>query len=126
MPIYEYHCRSCGSDSELIQRLSDPPARKCPICRKSTLTKIVSAAGFRLKGGGWYETDFKSGQKKNLVGTESAEAAPSAGAPADSGKPDNAAKAQTKPGGTAKSEPKSDKPAKADKGDKKGKPAKAA
>ncbi len=67
MPIYEYQCQSCDARVELLQKLSDAPARKCPQCNKNTLKKLVSAAGFRLKGGGWYETDFKSGSKKNLV-----------------------------------------------------------
>ncbi|TXH03460.1 MAG: zinc ribbon domain-containing protein [Nevskiaceae bacterium] len=68
MPIYEYHCRACGQASEILQKISEPDAKKCPLCGKSALTRQVSAAGFRLKGGGWYETDFKSGNKKNLVG----------------------------------------------------------
>lgn len=70
MPIYEYVCQSCGHDLEAMQKLSDPPLTQCPKCGKPELKKRVSAAGFRLKGGGWYETDFKKGgdKKKNLVG----------------------------------------------------------
>lgn len=68
MPIYEYVCTACGSAHEILQRISDDPATVCPSCGASALTKQVSAAGFRLKGGGWYETDFKSGNKHHLVG----------------------------------------------------------
>lgn len=68
MPIYEYVCGACGEMSEILQKLSDPDERKCPVCGKLKLTRQVSAAGFRLKGAGWYETDFKSDNKKNLAG----------------------------------------------------------
>lgn len=68
MPIYEYQCESCGHALEALQRLSDPLLVDCPACNKPALKKQISAAGFRLKGGGWYETDFKSGNKKNLAG----------------------------------------------------------
>lgn len=71
MPIYEYYCEVCKSKFELIQKISDKPAKKCIKCNKSTkVVKLVSAPGFRLKGGGWYETDFKSGSKKNIHDTE--------------------------------------------------------
>ena len=67
MPIYEYYCEVCKSNFELIQKISDKPAKKCIKCNKSTkVIKLVSAPGFRLKGGGWYETDFKNGSKKNI------------------------------------------------------------
>ncbi|MFC3154794.1 FmdB family zinc ribbon protein [Gilvimarinus japonicus] len=68
MPIYEYRCLGCGHELEALQKMSDAPLVDCPECQQSELTKKISAAGFRLKGGGWYETDFKSGKKKNLVG----------------------------------------------------------
>jgi putative FmdB family regulatory protein len=68
MPIYEYVCRACGETSEILQKISDPDEKKCPLCGKLKLTRQVSAAGFRLKGAGWYETDFKSDNKKNLAG----------------------------------------------------------
>ena len=67
MPIYEYRCESCEQTLEALQRMSDEPLKLCPSCGKETLSKIVSAASFRLKGGGWYETDFKTGKKKQLA-----------------------------------------------------------
>lgn len=66
MPIYEYQCQDCGHRLEALQRMSDDALKECPQCMKPSLKKLVSAAGFRLKGGGWYETDFKSANKKNL------------------------------------------------------------
>jgi len=68
MPIYEYQCQDCGESLEILQKISDTPATDCPACGKPALKKKVSAAAFRLKGGGWYETDFKTGNKKNLAG----------------------------------------------------------
>lgn len=59
MPIYEYRCSSCGHQQEFLQKISDPPLEVCPACGKSALTKLISAAGFQLKGSGWYATDFK-------------------------------------------------------------------
>ncbi len=66
MPFYEYRCEACGHELEALQKVSDAPLTDCPACGKPTLKKLISAAGFRLKGGGWYETDFKGGKKKNL------------------------------------------------------------
>jgi len=71
MPIYEYQCENCGHQLEAIQKMSDAPLTDCPACGKPALKKLISAAGFRLKGGGWYETDFKSGSKKNIAGDSS-------------------------------------------------------
>ena len=68
MPIYEYRCGNCGHEMEALQKLSDAPLEVCPQCQQAALRKKISAPGFRLKGGGWYETDFKSGNKKNLAG----------------------------------------------------------
>lgn len=70
MPIYEYECRACGHQLEKLQKVSDPLLTDCPVCGKPELTKLVSAAGFRLKGGGWYETDFKGSNQKNVAGKE--------------------------------------------------------
>jgi putative FmdB family regulatory protein len=68
MPIYEYQCQNCGNALEALQKISDEPLVDCPECGESGLKKKVSAAAFRLKGGGWYETDFKTGDKKNIHG----------------------------------------------------------
>jgi putative FmdB family regulatory protein len=74
MPIYEYQCQSCGHEHEALQKLNAEPLITCPACSKPELMKKISAAGFRLKGGGWYETDFKSGAKKNVAGEASTSA----------------------------------------------------
>ena len=68
MPIYEYRCEHCGHELEKMQKISDAPLTDCPECGQPALKKLISAAGFRLKGGGWYETDFKKSgdKKKNL------------------------------------------------------------
>jgi putative FmdB family regulatory protein len=72
MPIYEYVCQSCGKTLEALQKVSDPPLSECPACAKPSLVKRVSAAGFRLKGSGWYETDFKKeGEKKRNLAESS-------------------------------------------------------
>jgi putative FmdB family regulatory protein len=68
MPIYEYRCNVCQHELEALQKMSDDPLVDCPACQQPELSKLISAAGFRLSGGGWYETDFKSGNKKNLSG----------------------------------------------------------
>jgi putative FmdB family regulatory protein len=69
MPFYEYECAKCGHQTEVMQKISDPPLRKCPACGRSALKKLISAPVFRLKGSGWYETDFKSDKdaKRNLA-----------------------------------------------------------
>lgn len=64
MPIYEYRCGACGFQKEFLRKLSDAPLTDCPECGKATLSKMVTAAGFQLKGSGWYATDFKNGQAK--------------------------------------------------------------
>lgn len=84
MPIYEYHCRACGSEHEILQKLSEAPATDCPACQQPALAKTVSAAGFRLAGSGWYETDFKTGAKKNLSGDAAAAPAAAPATPAAS------------------------------------------
>jgi len=71
MPIYEYKCESCSAVLEKLQKLSDPVLVECPECGNYTLVKLVSAPSFRLKGSGWYETDFKTGKKKNGAGEDS-------------------------------------------------------
>lgn len=66
MPIYDYKCSECDHQFEVIQKFSDEPLKKCPECYLNTVSKMVSAPSFRLKGAGWYETDFKTGTKKIL------------------------------------------------------------
>jgi putative FmdB family regulatory protein len=70
--MYEYRCDACSHEFETLQKISDEPLKHCPSCEEPKLRKLVSAAGFRLKGDGWYETDFKSGSKKNLAESSSA------------------------------------------------------
>ena len=67
MPIYEYVCEECDNTHDALQKLSDDPLTDCPACGKPALKKKVSAPGFRLSGSGWYETDFKSGNQRNLA-----------------------------------------------------------
>jgi putative FmdB family regulatory protein len=76
MPFYEYQCKSCGHELEAMQKVSDPPLKKCPDCGKSQLQRLMSAPVFRLKGGGWYETDFKGDKdsQRNLADRPEAEA----------------------------------------------------
>jgi putative FmdB family regulatory protein len=78
MPFYEYECQACKYYIEVMQKISDAPLSRCPSCGKRRLKKLVSAPVFRLKGGGWYETDFKSDKenKRNLVGAEKEDAKP--------------------------------------------------
>ncbi|MEL0034923.1 MAG: zinc ribbon domain-containing protein [Gammaproteobacteria bacterium] len=71
MPIYEYKCKACEHKFDKLQKISDEPLEICPDCGKPQLVKLVSAAGFRLKGTGWYETDFKGTSKKNKDTTKS-------------------------------------------------------
>jgi putative FmdB family regulatory protein len=75
MPFYEYECQACKFYTEVMQKISDAPLTKCPSCGKRRLKKLVSAPVFRLKGGGWYETDFKSDKenKRNLLGADKEE-----------------------------------------------------
>ncbi len=78
MPIYEYECNDCGHQMEALQKVSDDPLKDCPECGKPGLRRLVSAAGFRLKGSGWYETDFKGKNEKkaNLAGKDGAPTKP--------------------------------------------------
>jgi putative FmdB family regulatory protein len=72
MPFYEYECGNCKFYSEVMQKISEAPLRKCPSCGKNTFKRLISAPVFRLKGSGWYETDFKSDKeaKRNLAGED--------------------------------------------------------
>ena len=105
MPFYEYQCKACGAHHEAMQKISDPPLKKCPECGKAQLQKLISAPVFRLKGGGWYETDFKKDgdKKRNLAdGGEGAkpsgDAKPSESAPAKA--ESTPAKTEAKPSST--------------------------
>ena len=84
MPFYEYECPHCGYDEEVLQKINDKPLTKCPTCGKKGLKKLMSAPVFRLKGSGWYETDFKGDKenKRNLAGADKEE--PKAEAKSDS------------------------------------------
>lgn len=97
MPFYEYQCKACGAEVEVLQKITDAPLKKCPECGKNQLAKLVSAPVFRLKGGGWYETDFKTDKdkKRNLVESDSAAEPKSA---------DKAEKTEAKPAVEAKAE----------------------
>ena len=86
MPIYEYQCQACGHELEALQKMADEPLVDCPECGKAALKKKISAAAFRLKGGGWYETDFKTGNKKNLAGGDSGDKGGSGGDSANDSK----------------------------------------
>jgi putative FmdB family regulatory protein len=98
MPIYEYRCSGCGYEMDKLQKISDPPLTDCPACGRPALQKLMSAAGFRLKGGGWYETDFKSGKKKNVVKPDSeskaGDAKSNAGKKTDTGSKSSSGKAK--------------------------------
>lgn len=84
MPIYEYQCEACDHEFEALQKMSDPVLTDCPACEKQSLRKKISAAAFRLKGGGWYETDFKTGNRKNIAGDSGSKSSESASKPAAS------------------------------------------
>ena len=75
MPIYEYRCSDCGFQDEFLQKISEPPMTVCPQCGKSTFTKLLSAAGFQLKGSGWYATDFRGGGSSSAGTKKSGESA---------------------------------------------------
>ena len=64
MPIYEYRCSACGQEHEVLQKVTEPPPTECPSCGKPGMQKVLTAAGFQLKGSGWYATDFKGGAEK--------------------------------------------------------------
>jgi putative FmdB family regulatory protein len=108
MPFYEYQCSVCQHHTEVLQKISDGPLRKCPECGKQALKRLISAPVFRLKGGGWYETDFKSDgeQKRNLAGSEeAAESKP------ETKSEDSKATTDAKPAEKAQTKPAESKPA---------------
>lgn len=80
MPIYEYHCAACGQRHDVLQKISDAPLTDCPACGAAALSKALTAAGFQLKGSGWYATDFKGGPKPATAADKPAEKAADAAA----------------------------------------------
>ena len=105
MPIYEYCCQDCGHSLEAIQKLADEPLIDCPECGKPALKKQVSAPAFRLSGGGWYETDFKTGDKKNIAGERSDTAdKPAEKAESGSASGEGTKQAESKPAAAAKTD----------------------
>jgi len=94
MPIYEYKCSDCGHFLDALQGVNDAPLEECPECSKSSLKKLISAPNFRLSGEGWYETDFKTENRKNI---------------ADSGKKETKKKESSKQSTDSKKEKKKDK-----------------
>jgi len=116
MPIYEYECIECGQHHEALQKMSDAPLTQCPACGQEKLKKLVSAASFRLKGGGWYETDFKTGNKRQIAdsggdakskGSDKGDSGKSESGKSESGKSDAGKTAAAKPAKTASTSSKS-------------------
>ncbi|MGH8135664.1 MAG: FmdB family zinc ribbon protein [Steroidobacteraceae bacterium] len=103
MPFYEYQCSSCGHHGEELQKVGDRPLRKCPDCGRNTLKRLMSAPAFRLKGGGWYETDFKGAEdtKRNIAGDKE----PVADKPKEDKPVAASAESTTKTGDAAKTTP---------------------
>jgi putative FmdB family regulatory protein len=102
MPIYEYRCNACRHELEAIQKFSDAPLVACPQCGKDALVKLVSAAGFQLKGSGWYQTDFRnSGGKQAVKPSAEGDAAKVDGAKSEDAKGDGA---KSEPGSAATAE----------------------
>ena len=95
MPIYEYRCDECGAQKEILQRISDAPLTVCPECGRSALKKLVSAAGFQLKGTGWYVTDFRDKGGKPAAKADTTEKPGKADKPADAAKPAESAAKET-------------------------------
>ena len=117
MPIYEYACSNCDHRLDALQKISDPPLVECPECGKPALQRLLSAPSFRLKGKGWYETDFKKDNQRNIAGEKEPSGKSDKEAPAKADKPavadgdkagDKAGKkGDAKGGDSAKSPPKS-------------------
>jgi putative FmdB family regulatory protein len=106
MPIYAYKCESCGHSKDVLQKMSDAPLRDCPACgTRDTFKKQLTAAGFQLKGSGWYVTDFRGGDKaKPETKTDGAADSKPAGSPATDSKPAEAAKPASAPATPAKTD----------------------
>ena len=102
MPIYEYRCSACGHELEVMQKMSDKVLTDCPECGKASLSKLVSAAGFQLKGSGWYVTDFRDNKKPAAESKGKDSDKPATGGSGDSGdsKKETKSGAASKPGKT--------------------------
>lgn len=109
MPIYEYACRKCGAEIEKLQALSDAPLTDCAECGEPALKRKISAAGFRLSGGGWYETDFKKEGRRNLAGDGGAKSGGSESGSGSEGKSGSGSEGGKSDGGSKSSESKSSK-----------------
>ena len=120
MPFYEYECSSCRYYSEVLQKISDKPLKKCPSCGKNTFKKLISAPVFRLKGSGWYETDFKSDKdnKRNLAGGDKDEAPAKTETAAADGKTESKAEGNADAAAAGKDDAKTDAKAEAKSGGK--------
>ena len=116
MPIYEYRCSSCGFQKEYLQKINDPVMSVCPECNKSTFSKMLSAAGFKLKGSGWYATDFKNSGSKPAAKTsvETSDTKADKGAAKSDSKDSGAATSDKKDSGAGKSDKKDAAPGKPD------------
>jgi len=108
MPIYEYRCDACGHEKEVLQRMSDAPLTDCPKCGKRSFKKLVTAAGFQLKGTGWYATDFKGSGAKPVAKQDKSESKSESKSEAKT-EAKTEVKTETKP--DTKSETRQDKPA---------------
>jgi putative FmdB family regulatory protein len=106
MPIYEYRCESCGHQQEFLRKVSDPPLTVCTKCGKPTFSKMVTAAGFQLKGSGWYATDFKNSGAKPAAKTSTTPV--NAGTPATDSKSDSKGDSKSDVKSDAKTETKTD------------------
>ena len=100
MPIYAYKCESCGLSKDVLQKISDDPLNTCPSCGKATFVKQLTAAGFQLKGSGWYATDFKGGSTSAPATEPKTEAKADTAAPAPASTP-APAKADAAPSASA-------------------------
>ena len=108
MPIYEYRCADCGFQKEFLQKLSDTPITACPQCKQETMRKMVTAAGFQLKGSGWYVTDFRGGSRAtDKAAAETKPDASSSGGTAAESTGSDSGKSESKSEGKSESKPES-------------------
>ena len=107
MPIYEYRCSSCGFQKEYLQKVSDPLLSVCPECSKATFGKMLTSAGFHLKGGGWYATDFKNSGAKPTAKTADQSAGEGKNAAAGESKTADTGESKTTASGESKGDGKS-------------------